>query len=115
MNDDLDGVIEGKESALKTLESEITAAKSRAVAAKDRERIERRLAGMVGEWKKRKSLCLQALEALDDASDGVVSKVKCLKGQGQVAVESDEMVKAEALRAERERGRKRRKVDQDAR
>ena len=61
---------------------------------------------MVGEWKKRKSKCLLVLEQLDENSDGTISKVKCLKGDGQIAIESDEGFCKEKVAARNGGGKK---------
>ena len=97
-NDALDAIIEEKEQELRELDEDVKHAKAFFTDAKTRAKIVRALDQIVAEWKKRKSKCLSALTLLDSASDGTISLKKCLKGDGQMVIESDEATVKEKVR-----------------
>ena len=41
-------------------------------------------------WRKRKRLCIEFISNMEDCTEGTVSLKKCLKGDGQIDIESDE-------------------------
>jgi len=48
-------------------------------------------------WKKRRKICIDFLNMLEDSTEGAISAKKCLSGAGQIEIESDENITKEAL------------------
>ena len=41
-------------------------------------------------WRKRKRICTEFLSNMEECTDGTISLKKCLKGDGQIDIDSDE-------------------------
>lgn len=47
-------------------------------------------------WKKRRHICMEVLNMLQDCTEGAISVKKCLSGAGQIEIDSDEFVSKQA-------------------
>ena len=45
---------------------------------------------MATQWRKRKRICMDFLIMMEESTEGTISAKKCLAGDGQIDVESDE-------------------------
>jgi len=45
---------------------------------------------MAQQWRKRKRLCMEFLITMEESTEGTISAKKCLAGDGQIDIESDE-------------------------
>ena len=52
---------------------------------------------MASHWRRRKRLCMDFLISLEENTDGSVRAKKCLSGDGQIALDSDEIVASAAV------------------
>lgn len=89
-NEELTGRLETEESALNDMREKVEAARKLKVNEKHKKQLHARSKYMTTEWRKRRSLCMDFLYAMEENSDGTVSAKKCLKGDGQIPIESDE-------------------------
>ena len=61
-------------------------------------------------WKKRRHICMEVLNMLQDCTEGAISVKKCLSGAGQIEIDSDENVSKQAWESALDRKRYRLKV-----
>ena len=53
-------------------------------------------------WYQRKQICMEFLKNMEEFTDGTISVRKCLKGGGQISVESDECFIADAINIQKQ-------------
>ena len=80
-----------------TLEKKVNDARALTVNESHKNKLKRRIQSMAGHYRKRKQLCCSFLSSLEEISDGAISKKKCLKGDGQIVLDSDETVNKAAI------------------
>ena len=75
---------------VESLRDKVTEAQSLKENVGHRKKLKRSIEKMTSEWRKRSRLCRDFLIGMEDLTEGTVSMKKCLKGDGQIEVESDE-------------------------
>ena len=65
---------------------------------KKREQTKKRIRELADVWWKRRRMCNDFLQGMEDATEGTISVKKCLAGDGQIDIDSDEAI----IAAERE-------------
>lgn len=95
--------LEMEETALKDLEEKLDAARALKVNEKHMLKTKKRIRNMTAAWRKRKRLCMDFLISLEENTDGTVSAKKCLAGDGQIALDSDETVAKAAVQFAKEK------------
>ena len=85
------------ENEVETLAKEVNDAKALTVNESHKKKLKRQIQSMAGHYRKRKQLCCSFLSSLEEVSDGTISKKKCLKGDGPIALDSDETVNKAAI------------------
>lgn len=96
-NDELIERLSDLENDVTTLEKKVNDARALTVNESHKNKLKRRIQSMAGHYRKRKQLCCSFLSSLEEISDGTVSKKKCLKGDGQIALDSDESANNAAI------------------
>ena len=102
-NEELTLKLESEDSLLRDLEEQVEEARKLTVNEKHKEKTKQRIQNMAAKWRQRRRLCLEFLTGLEENTDGAVSRTKCLKGDGQIALDSDEVVAAAAVRYAKEK------------
>ena len=97
MNDKLEKRLNELENTVVVLTKKIGHAKLLTVNESQKNRLKRQIQSMAGHYRKRKQLCCSFLSTLEEISDGSVSKKKCLLGEGQIALDSDESASRAAI------------------
>lgn len=64
---------------------------------KHKKRTKNRIDSMVAQWRQRKRLAMNFLLQMEESTEGSISAKKCLSGDGQIDVESDETVIKNAI------------------
>ena len=59
---------------------------------KKREQTKKRIRNLADVWWKRRRQCTDFLQGMEDATEGTISVKKCLAGDGQIDIDSDEAV-----------------------
>ena len=52
--------------------------------------VKKELESKASVWRKRKRMCTEFLSNMEECTDGTISLKKCLKGDGQIDIDSDE-------------------------
>jgi hypothetical protein len=52
---------------------------------------------MTGQWRKRRRICMDFLIAMEENTEGIVSVKKCLGGDGQIEIDSDQAIVTSAV------------------
>ena len=89
-NEELDTLLREKEDELNCVKGDLTNAQGFKENASRRKNLKRRVDKMASQWFQRKRKCLDFLDMMEENTEGIVSKKKCLSGKGQIEVESDE-------------------------
>lgn len=76
---------------------ELEAARKFKVNEKHRQQLKQRIFVMTAEWRKRRRICMDFLTSMEDSTEGTVNARKCLSGDGQIDIDSDEAVAKHAL------------------
>jgi len=96
-NDELVGLLSESEKNVSNLIEHVNDAKALTVNEGHKRKLKRRIQSMAGHYRKRKQLCCSFLSCLEEVSDGTISKKKCLKGDGQITLDSDECINKGAI------------------
>ena len=96
-NAEADGLLEASEAGTTELRDRVEEARQHQSSEQECAQTRKRVQGMADEWWKRRRLCLDFLDTLEDVTEGMVSAKKCLAGDGQFELESDEMAIKGAL------------------
>jgi hypothetical protein len=89
-NEELTARLEMEESALDELRDKVEEARKLKGNEKIKQQLHVRIKHMAIEWRKRRGLCMNFLNNMEEWSDGTISTKKCLKGDGQIPIESDD-------------------------
>jgi hypothetical protein len=92
INADAVNLLEKAEAEITELREEVNACAEFKDNAKHCKLLKRKVEVMAAQWRKRKRLCLEFLNFMEDATDGTVSTKKCMSGDGQMDIDSDEAV-----------------------
>lgn len=85
-------LLEKEEASFAELMQEVESARGLKANEKVKTALQGRSQKMAHEWNKRRRKCMDALMTLEEMTEGTISVKKCLKGDGQIDVDSDEMV-----------------------
>ena len=91
-------LLETEEKDVTELELNVEEARKLKVNEKHKQKTKKRIQTMSANWRKRKRMCMEFLIGLEENTDGSVSAKKCLAGDGQIALDSDEAVASAVLR-----------------
>jgi hypothetical protein len=102
-NEELHLQLEAEESLLQELEDKVAEARKLTVNEKHKQNTKKRIEKMAAAWRSRRRSCLDFLTSMEENSDGQICRAKCLKGDGPITIDSDEMVAKDALQYAKER------------
>jgi len=91
-NEEAAALLEEGEVKLKKLNQDLEALRKLTVNEKHKQSLQRRIDSMTKTWRQRKRLCIDFLISMEENTDGTVSLNKCLAGNGQIEIDSDEAV-----------------------
>jgi hypothetical protein len=97
-NEEVVTLLETEEKDVTELEVNVEEARKLKVNEAHKQKTKKRIQSMSAHWRKRKRMCMEFLIGLEENTDGTVSAKKCLAGDGQIALDSDEIVASAALR-----------------
>lgn len=80
-----------QEKIMDVLRENLEAARALKVNEKTKKQIKRRIEGMTAQWRKRRRICMDFLISMEESTDGTVSAKKCLSGDGQIDIDSDQI------------------------
>lgn len=92
INADLSDLLEKAETDIADLREGVQACAEFKDNAKKFKAVKRRLEVMISQWRKRKRLCMEFLSQMEEATDGAVNAKKCMSGDGQMDIDSDQAV-----------------------
>lgn len=105
-DDEASTLVECEEVSLAELLEKVEAGRKIKVNEKRKQQVKKSIGVMAGYWRKRRRMCTEFLINMEEMSDGTISMKKCLSGDGQIELESDEVViKAAKLAAENKKRR----------
>lgn len=81
-----------QEAGLELLLTEVEAARDLKCNEQTKKQLKRQIEHMVQEWCKRRRMCVEFLNSMEDYTDGTISAKQCLGGDGQIEIDSDESV-----------------------
>jgi hypothetical protein len=96
-NEELAVKLQEYEEAVAELEATAVEARKLKANEKQKQKVQGNIQTMTRYWRQRKKLTDEFLINIEQATDGAVSRAKCYKGDGQIALDSDEgIVKGKA-------------------
>ena len=81
-----------EEKVLADLKASLEESRQYAGNEKKREQTKKRIRDLADVWWKRRRMCNDFLQGMEDATEGTISVKKCLAGDGQIDIDSDEAV-----------------------
>ena len=81
-----------EEKILADLQASLEESRQYAGNEKKREQTKKRIRNLADIWWKRRRQCTDFLQGMEDATEGTVSVKKCLAGDGQIDIDSDEAI-----------------------
>ena len=96
-NEEATARLDAETPALADLKSQVEEARKLQVNEKHKKQVKRRIDNMAAQWRKRRRICMDFLIAMEENTDGTISVKKCLAGDGQIEIDSDEVVAKHAL------------------
>ena len=96
-NEQATAQLETQEENLEMIQKETEDARELIVNESTKKQLKRRVEHMTAVWRKRRRLCIEFLNAMEEYTEGTVSAKKCLSGDGQIEIDSDEAVITAAL------------------
>ncbi|KAL7572536.1 hypothetical protein ACA910_000359 [Epithemia clementina (nom. ined.)] len=91
-NEEATAKLATEEASFSLLLSEVEAARELKVNEKTKHQLKRRIEHMTNQWRKRRRMCIEFLNSMEDCTEGTISAKKCLSGDGQIEIDSDEAV-----------------------
>ena len=89
-NEELIVEVSNMEKKLVEMGENITEMKSHAGNEKHVKLVKKEIQSKASVWRKRKRMCTEFLSNMEECTDGTISLKKCLKGDGQIDIDSDE-------------------------
>ena len=80
------------EKILTDLQASVEESRQYAGNEKKREQTKKRIRNLADIWWKRRRQCTDFLQGMEDATEGTISVKKCLAGDGQIDIDSDEAI-----------------------
>lgn len=96
-NEEAKARLETAEADLTKIQEKLDAARMLKVNEKHKMQTKRRVENMTTFWRKRRRMCMDFLISMEEVTDGTISAKKCLTGDGQIDVDSDEAVAKVAI------------------
>ena len=96
-NDELVVCLDEAEADLVKITETLEGARQLKVNEKQKEQTKRRIENFTAEWRKRRRLTMEFLFSMEELSEGTISAKKCLSGDGQIEMDSDEVVEKNAI------------------
>ena len=81
-----------EDKILADLQASVEESRQYAGNEKKREQTKKRIRNLADIWWKRRRQCTDFLQGMEDATEGTVSVKKCLAGDGQIDIDSDEAI-----------------------
>ena len=89
-NEALNHLLTETERSVADMRNEVNEKRKLKVNEQHKKRVKRRIDGMTSQWRKRKRLCMDFLIAMEENTEGTITVKKCLTGDGQIDIDSDE-------------------------
>ena len=89
-NEEVMTKLEAGEKSVAELLLKVEEARKLKVNEKHKRQTKLRIEGMTKQWRKRRRICMDFLISMEENTDGSISMKKCLAGDGQIDIESDE-------------------------
>jgi hypothetical protein len=91
-NEEATAKLETEEATFAELQRNVESARELKVHEKTKNQLKRRIEHMSTEWRKRRRICREFLNNMEEITEGVISAKKCLSGDGQIEIDSDEAI-----------------------
>ena len=98
-NDQLNSLLNDMEKEVSELVENVDQAQSLIVNEPDKNALKRKQQKLLGDYGKRKRVCMDGLSNIEEMSDGAISSKKILSGGGQFVIDTDEAVNESAKAA----------------
>ena len=95
-NEEIETLLREKENELNGIRNDVAAAKKFSGNAASSKTLKRAVDKMATHWRQHKRKCLDFLDMMEECTEGVINKKKCLSGSGQIDIETDEAVAKQA-------------------
>lgn len=92
INLELNSVLEMLEGEVSELQEKVSASRGLKSNEKIRKSLMKKIDSMAAQWRKRKRITMEFLVMMEDVTEGTVCVKKCMKGDGQMDIDSDEAV-----------------------
>lgn len=89
-NEEATATLERQEAEMNDIRDQLEGARQLKVNEKYKKSAKRRIENLTQQWRKRKRLCMDFLIQMEDSTEGTITAKKCLSGDGQIDIESDE-------------------------
>jgi hypothetical protein len=86
-----------EESLLDEIKEQAEKARQLQVNEHHKQKVNKQISSMVTEWRKRRRICMDFLIVMEETTDGAVTMKKCMNGDGQIVIDSDEVVAKAAI------------------
>jgi hypothetical protein len=96
-NEEVTLLMETKQATLLEWQEKAESARQFEVDAQSQAKIKRRLQHMTAVWCNRRRICLDFLNTMEEMTEGTIRRSKCLAGDGQIEIESDQVVAKNVL------------------
>jgi len=96
VNKELEQLLQSHENQIQDLSDKLVDARKLKVNDSYRRRVIGNIEKVSKYWRKRKRLCVDFLNMMEECTEGTVVVKKCLAGSGQIDIESDEVVMKQA-------------------
>ena len=91
-NKEAEDRIAKEDQVLADLKASVEESRQYAGNEKKREQTKKRIRELADVWWKRRRMCSDFLQNMEDATEGTISVKKCLAGDGQIDIDSDEAI-----------------------
>jgi hypothetical protein len=92
INLELNSLLETLEAEVSDLQEKVTASRGLKSNEKVRKSLMKKIDNMAAQWRKRKRITMEFLVMMEDVTEGTVCVEKCMNGDGQMDIDSDEAV-----------------------
>jgi hypothetical protein len=89
-NEEATAAVEQQESEMNEIRDQLEAARKLKCNEKIKKTTKKRIESFAAQWRKRKRLTMEFLISMEESTEGTISAKKCLAGDGQIDIESDE-------------------------
>mmetsp|Transcript_7412 Transcript_7412/g.9328 ORF Transcript_7412/g.9328 Transcript_7412/m.9328 type:complete len:258 (+) Transcript_7412:87-860(+) len=89
-NEELETELQELTNKMEVMDNGLEEARAHASNAKHAKQLKGRIDKMATEWRKRKRMCNEFVQNMEEATDGTISLKKCCSGSGPIDIETDE-------------------------